>query len=413
MKKGFWLLVVLACLITPGLVAADDTADATKAAAAKTAAAKAAADSAAAAKVAADKAAADAAADAKAVDASAVADAPPPAPVPLDVVTLKDGSVIYGEVVEMSGGLLQIKNPAAGDIIKVKWAEVSTLKVSHPIPFHLKEGTVLIGTVEDSEPGMMRLKAEPMQGILTVPMDSVASMNPIIQPPVIYTGSLNGGYSKTTGNTNLLNASLLGELVARSELLRLSIIGRYVYGEDTGSLLVRNARGTIKLDFFITKRFYWFASSFFEQDTFQTLKLRTSLSTGPGYQFIEKGDFASPWFKGLSLYAEAGAAYFNEDFTLAPDTSSTRARWSTKLDWPMLDGAMTFYHYQEGFWSPNNTQGLYFTADNGLRFKIIGGFQAGFQWTLRYNSVPAPGTADTDNLYLVTLGYGFDTSRKR
>ncbi|MBH0204194.1 MAG: hypothetical protein HP496_18320, partial [Nitrospira sp.] len=28
----------------------------------------------------------------------------------LDVVTLKDGSIIYGEVIEMSGGLLQIKN---------------------------------------------------------------------------------------------------------------------------------------------------------------------------------------------------------------------------------------------------------------------------------------------------------------
>jgi putative salt-induced outer membrane protein YdiY len=341
------------------------------------------------------------------------ADVPAPAPV-LDVVTLKDGSVIYGEVVEMSEGVLQIKNPsAAGDIIKVKWAEVSTLKVSHPIPFHLKEGTVLVGTVEDSEPGMMRLKAEPMQGILNIPMDSVASMNPIVQPPVIYKGSLNGGFSQTTGNTHLINASLIGDLVARSDQLRLSIFGRYVYGEDTGRLLVRNSRGTIKLDFFVTKRFYWFASSYFEQDTFQDLKLRTSLSTGPGYQFIDKGDFASPWFKDLAMYAEVGAAYFNEDFNNAPDTSSVRGRWSIKLDWPMLDAKMLFYHYEEGFLSLQNSQGLFFTADTGLRFKVIGGVQTGFQWTVRYNTAPAPGTSDTDNLYLVTLGYVFDTSRKR
>jgi len=338
------------------------------------------------------------------------ADAPAPA---LDVVTLKDGSVIYGEVVEMSGGLLKIKSPAAGDIIKVKWAEVSTLKVSHPIPFHLKEGTVLIGTVEDSDPGMMRLKAEPMQGILTVPMDSVASMNPVMQPPVTYTGSLNGGFSETTGNSHLRNASLVGDLVARSEQLRLSIFGRYVYGDDAGQLLVRNSRGTIKLDFFVTKRFYWFASSYFEQDTFQDLKLRTSLSTGPGYQFIEKGDFAGPWFKDLTMYAEAGAAYFNEDYTLAGDTSSARGRWSIKLDWPMLDAKMLLYHFEEGFLSLQSTQGLYYTSDTGLRFKVIGGLQTGFQWTMRYNSVPAPGTSSTDNLYLITLGYGFDTSRKR
>ncbi|MDC8449395.1 MAG: hypothetical protein LV473_13685 [Nitrospira sp.] len=72
---------------------------------------------------------------------------------PVDVVTLKDGSVIYGEVIEMTDGLLQIKNALAADIIKVKWAEVSKLTITHPIPFHLKEGTVLVGTVEESEPG--------------------------------------------------------------------------------------------------------------------------------------------------------------------------------------------------------------------------------------------------------------------
>ena len=48
---------------------------------------------------------------------SAVAADTPPAP--LDVVTLTDGSVIYGEVVEMSGGELHIKTAfGVGDIVK-------------------------------------------------------------------------------------------------------------------------------------------------------------------------------------------------------------------------------------------------------------------------------------------------------
>ncbi|MCT6647158.1 hypothetical protein N4G37_13900, partial [Enterococcus faecalis] len=56
------------------------------------------------------------------------ADAPPP----LDVVTLKDGSIIYGDVVGMETGLLEIKSPWAGEVIKVKWGEVSKLKISRP-----------------------------------------------------------------------------------------------------------------------------------------------------------------------------------------------------------------------------------------------------------------------------------------
>src|SRR5215203_4269745 len=113
----------------------------------------------------------------------------------VDSVTLKDGSVIYGEVIEMEAGLLIIKNPSAGDLIKIKWAEVSSLKVTHPIPFQLKEGTVITGTAEEGEPGFLRLKAEPLQGTLAVPMESVSAVNPLVQPPVLYVGTLTGGFS--------------------------------------------------------------------------------------------------------------------------------------------------------------------------------------------------------------------------
>ncbi len=330
----------------------------------------------------------------------------------MDIVTLKDGSVIYGEVVEMEKGILQVKNPSAGDLIKVKWSEVRTVNISHPIPFHLKEGSILIGTVEDSEPGMLRVKAVPLQGTLTVPMDSVLSVNPIIQAPVIYVGSLTGGFSQTTGNSQLRNASLLGDFVARSEQLRLTINGRYVYGDNANTLVARNARGTIKLDFFLTKRFFWFASAYFENDRFQDLKMRTALATGPGYQFIDRGDFAG-LFKDMTLYAEAGVAYFNEDFRLAEDGTSIRGRASVKFNWPILEDRITLFHFDEFYPSLQNTSNYYLTMDNGVRFKIIEGFISALQVTTRYNNRPPPGTGDTDNLYLITLGYGFDTTRKR
>ncbi|WP_455244381.1 DUF481 domain-containing protein [Petrachloros mirabilis] len=333
-------------------------------------------------------------------------------PAPVDIITLKDGSVIYGQVVEMEDGLLKIKSAAAGDVIKIKWEEVTKLKVSRPIPFHLKEGTVLIGTADEGEPGTINIKAEPMQGTMTVPLKSVTSVNPIVQPPVIYTGSISGAYSQTTGNSHLRNASFLGDFVARSEQLRLSINGRYVYGDNANTLVARNAKGTIKLDFFITKRFYWFASAYFENDRFQDLKMRTALASGPGYQIIDQGDY-SGIFKNITFYTEAGLAYFNEDFKIAEDKSAMRARVSMKFDWPMFDGGITLYHYNEIYPSLENGSDFYLTMDNGLRFKIWEGFVSGIQVTTRYNNNPPSGTGDTDNLYLLTLGYSFDTTRKR
>jgi len=370
MKKGFCFFVLLTCLIAPQLVAA--------------------------------------------ADAPAVADTPA-TPAPPDEITLKDGGgVLYGEVVEMSDGVLYIKTAAAADnIVKIKWANVEKLAINHPIPFHLKEGSVLIGTATEGPNGTINVRAEPLKETIAIPVDSVTSLNPLIQPPVIYKGTLTGGYSQATGNSHFRNASLLGDFVARSEQLRLTLNGRYVYSDQDNVLTARNARGTIKMDFFITKRLFWFASAYFEQDTFQDLKLRTALASGPGYQFIEKGDYASPWFKDMTLYAETGLAYFNEDFTTAPDQATLRGKWAVRLNWPMLDESITFYHFQEVYPSLQNMSNYYLTMDNGVRFRIYEGFVSGLQVTTRYNSAPAPGTGDTDNLYLITLGYNFDTTRKR
>jgi len=141
--------------------------------------------------------------------------------------------------------------------------------------------------------------------------------------------------------------------------------------------------------------------------------LRTALSSGPGYQIIDRGDYDSPWLKDMTLHAEAGLSYFDEDYTTAPDQSSFRGRWSVKLNWPVLDDRMTFYHYQEFYPSLQNTKNYYMTMDNGVRFKLFAGFVSGIQVTTRYNSNPASGTGDTDNMYLITLGYNFDTTRKR
>jgi putative salt-induced outer membrane protein YdiY len=187
---------------------------------------------------------------------------------------------------------------------------------------------------------------------------------------------------------------------------------RYVYGDDAGALITRNARGTIKLDFFITKRFFWFASAYFENDRFQDLKLRTALASGPGYQWIDREDFTGI-YKDMTLYTEIGAAYFNEDFNVTGDRSSMRGRISVKWNWPFFEDRITIYHLSELFPSVQNTSDVYLTMDNGVRFRLWEGFVSSLQVTTRYNSRPAPGTTDTDNLYLITLGYAFDTTRKR
>lgn len=348
-----------------------------------------------------------------AADSADVATAPP-APAPVDILTLKDGGILYGEVIEMTDGVLYLKTGDSPDkVFKVKWGEISKLALTHPLPFHLKEGTVLVGTAEAGKEGFLLLRVASLAEPITIPLESVASVNPLVQPPVIFIGAVTAGISTASGNTNFQNASFLLDLTGRSEKLRLLLNGRYVYNENNNQLAARNARGTIKLDFFFTKRFYAFTSAYFEQDTFQDLNLRTALATGPGYQFIDQGDFSSPYFKDMTLSGEFGVSYFNEDFKNLADQSSVRGRGSFRFNWPMFDERIVIYHFDEFFPSFQNSQDYYLTMDQGIRLKLIEGFVANFQFTYRYNNKPPAGVQSTDTLYLITFGYNFDTTRKR
>lgn len=130
------------------------------------------------------------------------------APVALDVVTLKDGNVIYEKVLGMVADELHIKTsfgPTAGDdVVKIMWPNVAKLVVNRPIPFSLKEGTTVVGTAQPEEPGTRILNAAPTGAPTAIPLDSVLGMN---QPAVIYTGAVQAGFSQS-GETALCGAEI-------------------------------------------------------------------------------------------------------------------------------------------------------------------------------------------------------------
>jgi len=53
---------------------------------------------------------------------------------PMGKITLKDGSQVYGEIVEMTEGVIKIKTLFHdGDPIKIKWSEVTGYRGAHEL----------------------------------------------------------------------------------------------------------------------------------------------------------------------------------------------------------------------------------------------------------------------------------------
>ncbi len=136
------------------------------------------------------------------------------------------------------------------------------------------------------------------------------------------------------------------------------------------------------------------------------LNLRTSVSAGPGYQLIDKGDYASPYFREMELTGDVGVGFFNEDRKIGEDINFFTWRWSVNWDWPIVDG-LTLFHRHQGFPSVEDTSDFYINSIQGFRFGLWKGLNLSIQINYKYDNSPPAGSDSGDVKGLVTIGYAY------
>ena len=326
----------------------------------------------------------------------------------LGTIILKDGSIIHGDIVEMIEGTLKVEAAfGAEEPFLITWGEVDLIATSQPVVFVLGNGVRLTGIAEKGEPGELLLSADPLTIRIPIQLASVTAINPPEKKPVKYTANLNFGGKVSSGNTKDAQANLLGGFIARSERLRLIVDARYFYAEERKRVTDRNAFGTIDLNFFMTPRSYLFLAVLMEQDTFDDLNLRTAVTAGPGYEFIEKGDFANPYFSQMTLQADVGAGFFNEDRKIDDDTNNGVYRWALRWEWEVIPN-LTLFHRQMGFPELGDLSNYYVNTLQGIRVNIWKGLTASLQVNYKYDNQPAEGSKKGDTKALFAIGYHYE-----
>ncbi len=325
-----------------------------------------------------------------------------------DEVTLKDGSRVIGEVEELSGGKLKVKTAFAKEI-EIEWAEVVSLVTDKPLPFRLKDGSIPRGKAVKPDAGGIAVQTEILQVPLVLDHDSIIGINETPKPRVTFKGFLAAGATVNDGNTQNRSATANGEFVARSERHRFTLRGIYNYADDNQhEITAQNGRITSNYNFFITSRFYAFLASLIEHDKFQDLNLRSAVSAGPGFQIIDKGHFEENWLKELTLSAEAGLAYFDEDFKTAEDRTFVAARWAVNLNWEIVPKQVTIFHNHEGYPSLERGSDIYLLTEQGVRFAVLKNLFAAIQVNWRWQNTPPDDKERSDTTYIVSIGYNFD-----
>lgn len=314
-------------------------------------------------------------------------------PADADEVRLKNGDrLTTGKAISLAGGTLTFGTPY-GDV-RLPWAEVIRLVVTEPI-------LVTVGTAPAASATLLDAG---MDGQVTLQPGGTVSLGDIValarpEPAVIIDGGANAGLTATSGNTEVNNLRLDGNVVARAGANRYTADAAVTRAKDTGTETARNWTTGLKYDRFLTERLFFNANTILTNDVFRDLDLRTAIGAGIGYQVLNT--------PRVTLTADGGLGYVNENLESIDGDSYAAARESAALGVFLLPGRIQFFHQHDGYFGVTGDDNLFVKMQNGIRVGLTTGFATTLRHDLDYDRSPAPGRRNTDRTLALTLGYRF------
>ena len=89
-----------------------------------------------------------------------------------------------------------------------------------------------------------------------IELSRVTAINPPDEPPIKFNGRINVGLNKASGNTDLENAHVDAEFLARTLSHRVTLGGAYNRASEDNRKTEDNAMGRLKHDYFLTRELY-------------------------------------------------------------------------------------------------------------------------------------------------------------
>lgn len=311
-----------------------------------------------------------------------------------DEVKLMNGDRLTGTVKSLAGGKLVLETAHSGPL-KIDWSLVASVKIDASTKVKLATGETLQGKVSPGAEGRLKIDSGGIAAPVEVDPSKITHFN---EPPTEWHGALSASAKATDGNTHIRSFLIAGEAIRETEADQILVRAIFRYAQESGMLIERNAYGIGKYSYKFTPRFYGYFSQELQGDTFKDLSLGSITSIGAGYELLKE--------EGIDLSAEAGFAYFSNDFRVASDESHPGGRAALRLRVALPLG----FEFKDLFTIYPNFEN---SQDYQIRNEATLGTKLGGGWTLlggmitEYDNKPTPGLEKTDDTYFVGLGYTF------
>ncbi|HAN28786.1 MAG TPA: DUF481 domain-containing protein [Haliea salexigens] len=317
-----------------------------------------------------------------------------------DEIVLKNGSRILGTVTGVRDGVVTVDTEFAGTL-KVQQDQVESLLSSEPIVLKLADGTVVEEPSLRVEEETLLLASDDAP-VATYPLAELALSNP--QPWELgqgyrWKGQVSLALEMQRGNTDT------DELDYGIESIWRSLEDRYTLrfdGEEDEANGIKNAENWTalgKYDRFLEGPLYWGVNASAEHDKFSDLDLRYYVGPYIGRQFHER--------PLLTLSAEVGGVYVDEDYIVAEDQDYLGMNWSVDATSNYISEDSQLYLKHTGIWNLDQTEDVILDLTLGLSFPLLFNIDGAAEILLEYDSGLPPEVESVDQTYRFRVGYSW------
>ncbi len=310
-----------------------------------------------------------------------------------DVVVMKNGDRISGEVDSIVGGKLLVQTEYAG-LVPVQLDAVATLSSD-------KELNVRVGDERKSgsftaEDGQTLFNGEPVElaEVSSATQDNLS----LVDVTRDWSSRADVSVVISNGNSKTESYNTLIESVLKS--------GR---AQHDVALLVSNeeAEGVAtkdQVDFdygykrFVNEKVYLAGNAEYFTDELKDIDQRITLGAGAGYQF---------WDNSLGAFStEVGVSAVQEEVA-GEDENNPAIRWALDYRRLLFAKKLEVFHNQSILFIPDSDRGEVLSSSTGLRYGLSDRIDTTARVDVNHETEPAPGNSKTDVTYTLGIGVKF------
>lgn len=314
-----------------------------------------------------------------------------------DVVRMKNGDRLSGEVLRVEGEKLELKTEYAGKV-RIDWSAVDRVEMEEAQRMWVATDEALeVSEISRSDDGRLELAGSGERCELTD--EELKVLNPTdveLGKKGEFSGRINVSWKSERGNDVKDDLDMDFKVRYERGVNQLNFTGGIEYDDRNQAATKRDWHlGGEYKRYFSDKLFgaYWYRA---KSEKSAQLDLRQV--TGPlmGYRF-----FNGP---PVELESQLGLLYVHEEYKQRIARYMGPA-WTVSYEQGLLDGALTLYHDHSLLLGLDDKTKALWQSWTGLRYPIAGGVVGSLEYEVDYDSNPAFRAKELDQTWRFKLGY--------